>query len=76
MSRSYKDGVRGGGHNHVYSMSTVKSDGKCGINGKPTGCEDIYGPSYKRYLKRRTAKSRRRVNKEICNLELDQYYSE
>ena len=64
MARSKKDGKRGGGHK-TWKGSWLKMDGKCGADGKPMGVKEPFSRKPKRQLKRRTGKSRRRVNREL-----------
>ena len=71
MARSKKDGKRGGGHKPAHG-SRLMMDGKCGVNGKPTGVKEPFGPTAKRFYKRLTSKSRRRKSKEVLETEL--YY--
>lgn len=69
MSRSKKDGRYGGRHK-AWNGSWLMMDGKCGVNGKPTGVKEPFGRKTKRYIKRRTSKSRRRKSKEVLDTEL------
>ena len=71
MARSKKDGKRGGGHKPWHS-SHLMMDGKCGVNGKPTGVKEPFGRKTKRFFKRLTSKSRRRRSKEILDTELSE----
>lgn len=69
MARSKKDGKRGGGHKPWHG-SWLMMDGKCSINGKPTGVKEPFSRKTKRFFKRLTSKSRRRKSKEILDTEL------
>ena len=69
MARSKKDGRHGGRHKS-WNGSWLMIDGKCGVNGKPTGAKEPLGRKTKRYFKRITSKSRRRKSKEILDTEL------
>ena len=69
MARSNRDGKYGGGHK-CWRGSWLKMDGRCGVNGKPTGVREPLGRKAKRHTKRLTSKSRRRRNKEILDTEL------
>ena len=69
MARSKKDGKYGGGHK-PWRGSWLKMDGRCGVNGKPTGVREPLGRKAKHHTKRLTSKSRRRRSKEILDTEL------
>ena len=69
MARSKKDGKYGGGHK-CWRGSWLKMDGRCGVNGKPTGVREPFNRKTKRFVKRLTSKSRRRRSKEILDTEL------
>ena len=47
MARSKKDGKYGGGHK-CWRGSWLKMDGRCGVNGKPTGVREPLGRKAKR----------------------------
>ena len=72
MSHSKKDGKYGGGHK-CWEGSRLMMDGKCGANGKPTGVKEPFGRKTKRFIKRLTSKSRRRINKALLVDELTAY---
>ena len=69
MARSKKDGRYGGRHKS-WNGSWLMADGKCGVNGKPTGVREPFGRKTKRHIKRLTSKSRRRKSKEVLQTEL------
>ena len=69
MAGSKKDGRYGGRHK-AWNGSWLMMDGKCGVNGKPTGPKEPFGHKTKRFIKRLTSKSRRRKSKEILDSEL------
>ena len=69
MARSKKDGRHGGRHK-PWRGSWLMMDGKCGVNGKPTGATEPLGRKTKREIKRLTSKSRRRKSKEVLDTEL------
>ena len=69
MARSKKDGRHGGRHKS-WNGSWLMMDGKCGVNGKPTGVKEPFGRKMKRSIKRLTSKSRRRKSKEVLDTEL------
>ena len=69
MARSKKDGRYGGRHK-AWNGSWLMMDGKCGVNGKPTGAKEPFGRKTRRFIKRLTSKSRRRKSKEILDAEL------
>ena len=72
MARSKKDGRHGGRHKS-WNGSWLMMDGKCGVNGKPTGAKEPFGRKAKRYFKRLTSKSRRRKSKEVLDTELSEH---
>ena len=60
MSRSKKDGRRGGNHRYI------KDYGDHGLaNGKPGGWDDFTPPEVRRFLKKKVSRDRRRISREI-----------
>ncbi len=61
MSRSKKDGRRGGNHRRF-----IKDYGHYGLaNGKPGGSDDFTSPERRRYNKKKVSRQRRRKSREI-----------